>query len=310
VGFRVFQLLRPRLLFVVRELFEPQKYPDLGDDTPYDAAGWTLPYQMNVNVVEAQSPLSVDFRGAMKAVHGTAVDWQTNPDEPFTTNAMAAGIVPPAGGITGSGEQISLDPAQTNTFRFIARALADGASIRFAAANGARGARYIVTNLDASKADALAKELFVHAERIAASDANAVAVPTRIALYKSAPGVMDEGWTEWLLDTYGFKYTLITPADLRAGGDGLASRFDAIILASQGLGATGRGGRGGGRGRANPVADSAAAKEVRGLDDFVKSGGTVVAWNQGAASVATALRLPVRNVVQGVSRRDLTDVHP
>jgi len=30
----------------------------------------------------------------------------------------------------------------------------------------------------------------------------------------------------------------------------------------------------------------------------------VVAWNQGAASVATALRLPVRNVVQGVSRRD------
>ena len=29
---------------LVRELFEPQHYPDLGDDTPYDAAGWTLPY--------------------------------------------------------------------------------------------------------------------------------------------------------------------------------------------------------------------------------------------------------------------------
>ena len=43
---------------LVRELFEPQHYPDLGDDTPYDAAGWTLPYQMNVNVVEGKTPLS------------------------------------------------------------------------------------------------------------------------------------------------------------------------------------------------------------------------------------------------------------
>ncbi len=43
---------------LVRELFEPQKYPDLGDDTPYDAAGWTLPFQMDVNVVEGKSPLA------------------------------------------------------------------------------------------------------------------------------------------------------------------------------------------------------------------------------------------------------------
>ena len=36
---------------LVRELFESQTYPDMGDDLPYDAAGWTLPYQMNVNGV-------------------------------------------------------------------------------------------------------------------------------------------------------------------------------------------------------------------------------------------------------------------
>jgi hypothetical protein len=45
-------------------------------------------------------------------------------------------------------------------------------------------------------------------------------------------------------------------------------------------------------------------QDVRAIDDFVKSGGTVVAWNQGATSVASALHLPVRNVVQGVNRRD------
>ena len=53
---------------LVRELFEPQNYPDMGDDTPYDAAGWTLPFQMGVNVVEGKTPLSADVRAALKPV--------------------------------------------------------------------------------------------------------------------------------------------------------------------------------------------------------------------------------------------------
>src|SRR6185503_2226843 len=49
---------------LVHELLEPQQYPDMGDDLPYDAAGWTLPYQMNVHAVEAKAPLSAEFRAA------------------------------------------------------------------------------------------------------------------------------------------------------------------------------------------------------------------------------------------------------
>jgi hypothetical protein len=291
---------------LVRELFEPQKYPDLGDDTPYDAAGWTLPYQMNVNVVEATAPLTADFRSAMKSVQGKAVDWHTDANEPFTTNAEAAGIIAPAGGLTGTGDQVVLDPAQNNAFRLINRAIAEGAALRYAPST----ARYVLTGLDANRIDAWAKELSVRGERVAATAApSTVPSRTRIALYKSAPGVMDEGWTEWLLDSYGFKYTLITPADLRAGN--LGARFDAIILASQGVGAAGRGGRGGGGGTGggrggrggNAAADSAAAGEVRALDDFVKSGGTLVAWNQGATSLIGALNLPVSNVVAVPGRR-------
>jgi len=55
---------------LVRELFDPQKYPTAADNTPYDAAGWTLPYQMNVNVVEAKTTLSTELRTAMKPVQG------------------------------------------------------------------------------------------------------------------------------------------------------------------------------------------------------------------------------------------------
>src|SRR3954471_2079589 len=65
---------------LVRQLFEPQKYPDLREfpggppDQPYDASGWTLPYQMDVKVLEVRSPLSADAHSSLRALRGTATD--------------------------------------------------------------------------------------------------------------------------------------------------------------------------------------------------------------------------------------------
>jgi hypothetical protein len=221
-------------------------------------------------------------------------------------NATAAGIIPAAGRITGSGPGLALDPAQNNSFRLINRALRDGGTLRFAAGEPGQPSRYLVGDVPATKLDAWARELWVQAGRVGTATARtAVRAPTRIALYKAAPGNMDQGWTEWLLDTHEFRYTLITPADLRAGN--LGARFDVIIFASQGLGpAGGRGGRGGGGAGAPPGAGPAAASDSATLavDAFVRGGGTVVVWNQGTTSFINALRLPVRNVVAGVSRND------
>ena len=293
---------------LVRELFEPQEYPDMGDDTPYDAAGWTLPYQMNVRVVEGRVPLPDALRAAMKPVRGTTVDWRTVPDAPFTTNAEAAGVVPLPGEISGSGDLLALDPAQNNSFRLINRALAAGGTLRYqpGAASGTSGGRYLLSGVDADTLARLARELSVRAVRTAA-DSGAVDVSTRLALYRSAPGVIDEGWTEWLLDRFGYKYTLITPADLRAGN--LRSRFDVIILASQGLSTPRRGGRGGGARDAEPPVDTAAVRvedsiRVSAVDAFVREGGTIVAWNQGSAAAIDALKLPVRNVVARLPRSE------
>jgi hypothetical protein len=291
---------------LARELLEPQKYPEIKDDTPYDAAGWTLPYQMNVDVVEGRVPLPAEFRAALRRVQGKAVDWHTAPDAPLATSAEAAGITPLLGALTGSGDLVLLDPAQNNSFRVLNRALADGASLRFAPSTPARRARWIVAGADPAKTQSWVTELFVRAERAPATTVpNAMPAPTRIALYKAAPGNIDEGWTEWLLDTNGFKYTLITPADLHGGN--LGGRFDVILVASQGL-TTPRFGRGGGPGAPN-APDTAETRvedslRVRAFDEFVRAGGTLVAWNQGATAVATALHLPVKNVVGGVPRRE------
>ena len=297
---------------LVRELLEVQVYPSMGDDTPYDAAGWTLPFQMNVRVVEARTPLSAETRTALKPVQGTAVDWRAAADAPFTINPTAAGIVPAPGRITGSGPTLVLDPAQNNSFKLINRALANGASLRFSPATQSQAGRYLVSGVSAASLDRWTRELWIQATRAGAgAAAGAVRAPSRIALYKAAPGNMDQGWTEWLLDTHEFKYTLMTPADLRAGN--LNARFDVIIFASQGLGpGGGRGGRGGGAaggggGRAGgpPPGPAQPGDEMTtAVESFVRSGGTVVVWNQGTTSFINALRLPVRNVVAGVSRDD------
>ncbi|HKN65087.1 MAG TPA: M14 metallopeptidase family protein [Gemmatimonadaceae bacterium] len=288
---------------LVRELLEAQKYPEIKDDTPYDAAGWTLPYQMGVDVIEGRVALTPELRAALVPIEGKAVDWHTRSDAPFTTNAVAAGISPLAGAITGTGSEIELVPAQNNVFRFMNRALGAGATLRYAPATPTRSGRWLVGGIDSAKAVASAADLFIQATR-SSNDAvpNAIPARLRLALYKAGPGNMDEGWTEWLLDTNDYHYTVITPSDLHSGN--LGARFDVILVASQGL-MSPRGGRGGGG--ASP--DTAALRvedsvRVHAFDEFVRGGGTLVAWNQGAAAAVNALQLPVKNVVAGLPRRE------
>jgi hypothetical protein len=283
---------------LVRTLLEVQHYPDLGDDLPYDAAGWTLPYQMGVRVIEARSPLSERFRAALKLASGSVEPWGLSPDYPLTTDSIAAGIVPDPGGLVGSGSELALDPTQNNSFPFINRALDAGASLRFVPAGDSRPARYIVSGIPVEVARRWAAELYLQAElRRPEEVSSALPVATRIALYKAAPGNMDEGWTEWLLDTHEFRYAILGPSELASGN--LGARFDVIVLGSQSV-VAGRGGRG-----AGPAAISGSdSQRVEALLDFVSGGGTVVAWNQGASAAAAAFDLPLRNVVAGVGRAE------
>ena len=62
------------------------------------------------------------------------------------------------------------------------------------------------------------------------TNARAVSRP-RVGVYKSYVANIDEGWTRWVLEQYGFPYTSILNADVRAGG--LRARFDVILLPSQ-----------------------------------------------------------------------------
>ena len=296
---------------LVRQLFEPQIYPDLREypdgppEQPYDAAGWTLPYQMDVRTIEAREPLPDAFRAALRPVKGEPVDWHTAPDAPFATDSVAAGIVAPAGRIAGSGSVLALDPAQNNSFRLLNRALAAGGKVRFEPGSrtpgaGARSGRYLLSGVSWSTLDGWARELSVRAERTDSPARGSVAVPARIALYKPWTANMAEGWTEWLLDRYEFRYTTITNADVQAGD--LAARFDVILVASQPPRSIIDGFA---EGTVPPrYAGGVGDAGIRSLDAFVRGGGTLVCLNQSADFAIDALHLPVKNVVRDVPRKE------
>jgi len=277
---------------LVQEVFEVQHYPEGTDDNPYDAAGWTLPFQMGVNVIEATTPLSTDFKSALKPVPpGKAVDWKTALDAPLTTNAEAAGIVPRAGGFTGTGDQFLIDPAQNNSFKLLARAMAAGGKVSF------QKGRYVLSGVAPATVDAWAKELWVTGERASGVTGTAASgSPPRIAL--AFEGM---NWTQWLFDTYGVTYTVVNPSDLAAGN--LASRFDVLVLAGTNVAGGGRGGGRGGRGGRGGGA-GAASDAVKAVDEFVRAGGTVVSWGNGATGIVQALQLPVQTTTTGLSRKD------
>ena len=290
---------------LVRQLFEPQDYPDLREspdgppEQPYDAAGWTLPYQMDVHVVEVRAPLSDAVKSAMKLVVGKTVDARTATDAPFATDSIAAGITPLPGRISGNGSQIALDPAENNTFRFISRALANGGSVQYAEGRASRGGRYLVSGISEAKANDWVAELAIHPERITPS-ATGAAVRSRIGVYKPFTASMDEGWTEWLLDEYGFKYTAITNTDVRSGQ--LGQRFDVILIASDRPRAIAEGFA---KGTVPPRYEGGLGDEgARALDEFVRAGGTLVCLNQSATYAINALHLPVRNVVDTLPRKN------
>ena len=135
----------------------------------------------------------------------------------------------------------------------------------------------------------------------------------RIGMYQRyRGGNMDEGWTRWLFEQWGFQFKQVYDAEIKKGN--LNASYDAFIFADDSTatitGEASAGGRGG-RGFAG-VADTTppeyrsgiGADGVEAIRDFVRKGGTLVTLG-GATDFAIArLGLPVRNVVEGLSTKE------
>lgn len=297
---------------LARQVLEVQHYPDLREfpegppEQPYDAAGWTLPFQFGVSVAAVSTPLTDDFRAAMTPIQGVVANWDTDivadvspfdsvPDVGFDTNVNASGIIPMPGRATGSGSRLSLDPAQNNSFRAVNDAWRAGGTVRYGKQNGQ--GRYIVGGVSQTKMNEWVEQLALQAVRTGAS--GDVDVRSRVALYQPWQASIDAGWTQWLLERYGFDFKSIRNTDFKTGE--LLKRFDVIVMASDRPGTIKDGHA---EGSVPPrYTGGLGATGVRNLDAFVQGGGTLVCLNQSSDFAITELNLPVKNVVKGMDRK-------
>jgi hypothetical protein len=267
----------------VNELLTPQRYPETklvpGKDIvrPYDVSAWTLPLMMGVGAERATLPAGL---APWKAVA---------PSLPF------------------EGAAFALAPGSPETARLVNAGLRGGTAriARAAASAGGREWPAGTVFLDGPAAKAAAAKVVPGQSWTAVGSAPAAAEALRaprVGLYKPWLASMDEGWTRFALEQYGFEPKTLDNKTVRAGG--LNAAFDAIVLpdVTKEVIATGKPKRDEGAMRYFPElpAEYAGGLEKEGaaaLKDFVEKGGTLVALSSSTDYLIDELALPVRNAL-------------
>lgn len=267
------QAFRP---YVV-DLIEPKRYPERRlypggpPDQPYDMTGYELALQMGVRVDRVTEPFPLPAR-----------------------LVETVGAAP--GGVTGTGSAgFALSPNLTQGVKAVNRLLGAGASVAWAP-----DGEVIIRGVSRAVADEIGRELGVPLRALTSRPAGLRTVRApRIGLYKSWQGNMDEGWTRWLLEQFGFGYEHLTNEQVRTSD---LSRFDIIIFASE-ADARIRNGHAPGSMPAEYVG-GIGEEGVARLRQYVEGGGWLMAWDQAADFAISALSLPLRNTVRGVRSSD------
>jgi hypothetical protein len=252
-----------------KDLLEPQHYTPVNDRPPYDVAGWTLPYMMDVRADVVTAPFSANL---------VKVDT----------------VVPAPGRIAGSGEVFILKNRTNAESRAIAALLAAGNTVALS------GDSILVRGISARRI------LTEHAARHGFSVTAVRAWPAepqgkswrrlpRIALYQPWTANRDEGWTRWLFEQYGISYTTVHDADLKRGA--LRQRFDVLVLPD----AEARSLLSGADTTRIPLqyAGGMTERGAEAVSAFVRDGGTLVCLDGSSNFAITRLNLPVVNVLGG-----------
>jgi hypothetical protein len=122
----------------------------------------------------------------------------------------------------------------------------------------------------------------------------------RVGLYQPWQPNMDEGWTRWLLEQFGFAYTGLRNRDIQAGG--LRERFDVLVFADQAANSL-----------ENGFAPGAMPEEYTGglgaqgavaLKEFANAGGTVVFLNGACDYAISRLGVAARAVTPARAQSD------
>ncbi len=121
--------------------------------------------------------------------------------------------------------------------------------------------------------------------------------PPRIGLYKSHVPNMDEGWTRWVLEQFGFRYTSLRNRDFADGN--LRSRLDAIVFPDQPPSTMENGFKPGSM--PEEFTGGLGEKAVDALREFAMQGGTLIFLNRASDFAVEKFGLPVERALRNLS---------
>ena len=216
---RCAQAFRPHIL----DMFEPQdhpndfRFPGGPPIPPYDAAGYTLAFQMGVK-----------FDRVLEELNGP---FERVPDL----------LDPPAGAITGAAKPAGylLSHRVNNSFIAVNRLLKANCEVSWLkslpqnlkAEEWGTGAIWVAASPAARKIlETASHNLGLHVLALSSRPSGpAIQLrPPRIALYDQYGGLMPSGWTRWLFEQFEFPFKVIYPQDLDRGS--LKGQYDVLVL--------------------------------------------------------------------------------
>jgi hypothetical protein len=164
--------------------------------------------------------------------------------DPVETAVEAAGLrvvdaeVEPAGDVEAGDAGYSLDGRLNDAFHAVNLLWDEGVEVRrvdrAADGSGLRPGDFLVpADAPEGVVSRIADETGVDFRPLDEDPGSGTRTLDRLRIGMYQPywgGNMDEGWTRWILERYGFAYQSLTDRDVREGD---LSRFDAIVLSDQ-----------------------------------------------------------------------------
>ena len=278
------QAFRPHVI----DMFEPQdhpndfQYPGGPPVRPYDAAGWTLAYQMGI-----------DFDRVLHEFDG-----------PFSTIPYGEIQAPPSRHVSPSKSGFILSPTRNNTYLAVNELLRKGIDVyRITEKEGAIDAGSIY--IPSEGADILkksGKEWGVQVTSLTKVPVLKKRIrPARIALFDQFGGSIPSGWVRWLMEQFHFPFQIIYPQELDNGN--LNKKYDVILFIDTRM-PTGSKSNSSGEQKPGEIpvefrswlGNITTEKTIPQLNSFLQSGGKIVTIGK-ATSLAYLLKLPVTDAL-------------
>ncbi|KAI9549899.1 LOW QUALITY PROTEIN: hypothetical protein GHT06_005787 [Daphnia sinensis] len=279
------QAFRPHVI----DMFEPQDhpndflYPGGPPIRPYDAAGWTLAYQMGVEVDRIMEGF----------------------DGPFVRVPYGEIQSPPSFNLANSSGYL-LDARSNNVFMVVNELLQAKINV-FRTSSDQKGlpmGSFYVSNAGKKILEKAAKEYGVKPVAISGQPAGSKEIkPARIGLFDLYGGSMPSGWVRWMMEQFQFPYQLVFTKEIDGGQ--LNEKFDVLVFIGPGIPPAGSAG---GITRSQPKAEEidpayhhmlgsiSKSASIPQLKSFLQSGGKIITVG-AATSLAYHLDLPVSNAL-------------